>query len=45
MKLELIAGLTCNYLQLNSPPPDIIRYLDDLERNRADEAESTGTEG
>jgi len=45
MKLELIAGLTCNYLQLNSPPPDIIRYLDDLERNRADEAESTGAEG
>jgi CRP-like cAMP-binding protein len=34
-KLQAIAGLTPEYLKLNSTPPDILRYLDALERDRA----------
>jgi CRP-like cAMP-binding protein len=34
-RLQGIAGLTPEYLKLNSTPPDILRYLDALERDRA----------
>src|ERR1700731_2867787 len=34
-KLEAISGLTSRYLQLGSTPPEVIRYFDQLERNRA----------
>jgi CRP-like cAMP-binding protein len=34
-RLQAIAGLTPEYLKLNSTPPDILRYLDALERDRA----------
>ena len=34
-RLQAIAGLTPDYLKLNSTPPDILRYLDALERDRA----------
>jgi CRP-like cAMP-binding protein len=34
-RLQAIAGLTPEYLNLNSTPPEILRYLDALERDRA----------
>ena len=34
-RLQAIAGLTPEYLKLNSTPPDILRFLDALERDRA----------
>jgi hypothetical protein len=34
-RLQAIAGLTPEYLKLNSTPPEILRYLDALERDRA----------
>src|SRR6202045_3367388 len=34
-KLEAVSGLTSRYLQLGSTPPEVIRYFDQLERNRA----------
>jgi CRP-like cAMP-binding protein len=34
-RLEAIAGFTPNYLQLNSTPAEVIRYLDELESARA----------
>jgi CRP-like cAMP-binding protein len=40
--LQAIAGLTPNYLQLNSTPAEILRYLNDLERRRAGEANTEG---
>jgi CRP-like cAMP-binding protein len=33
-KLQAISGLTPEYLLLNSTPPEILRYFDDLERAR-----------
>jgi hypothetical protein len=33
--LQAIAGLTPEYLNLNSTPPEILRYLDALDRDRA----------
>ena len=44
VKLEFIAGLTSSYLQLNGPPPDVVRYLDDLEHDRAENRGSSGGE-
>jgi CRP-like cAMP-binding protein len=34
-RLQAIAALTPEYLKLSSTPPDILRYLDALERDRA----------
>ena len=34
-RLQAISGLTKDYLQLNSTPPDVLRYFDGLERDRA----------
>ena len=34
-RLQAIAGLTPEYLKLNGTPPDVLRYLDALERDRA----------
>jgi hypothetical protein len=34
-RLQAISGLTNDYLQLNSTPPEILRYFDGLERDRA----------
>jgi len=34
-RLQAISGLTKDYLQLNSTPPEILRYFDGLERDRA----------
>jgi CRP-like cAMP-binding protein len=34
-RLQAISGLTTDYLMLNSTPPEILRYIDGLERNRA----------
>ena len=34
-RLEAIAGFTPNYLQLNSTPAEVIRYLDERESARA----------
>jgi CRP-like cAMP-binding protein len=34
-RLQALAGLTPEYLILNSTPPDILRYFDGLERDRA----------
>ena len=31
----LIGGLTPDYLKLSSTPPEVLRYFDDLERDRA----------
>jgi CRP-like cAMP-binding protein len=33
-RLQAISGLTPEYLKLNSTPPEILRYFDDLERER-----------
>jgi CRP-like cAMP-binding protein len=33
-RLQAIASLTPEYLKLNSTPPEILRYFDDLERER-----------
>jgi CRP-like cAMP-binding protein len=33
-KLEAISGLTSRYLQLRSTPPEVLRYFDQLERDR-----------
>jgi CRP-like cAMP-binding protein len=38
-RLQAIAGLTPAYLHLNSTPVEVIRYIDDLERGRADKAD------
>ncbi|MGA8758819.1 MAG: Crp/Fnr family transcriptional regulator [Stellaceae bacterium] len=38
-RLQAIAGLTPAYLQLNSTPVGVIRYIDDLERGRPDRAD------
>jgi transcription initiation factor IIE alpha subunit len=35
-KLESIAGLKPTYLQLNSTSPEIVRFLDELERDRGE---------
>jgi CRP-like cAMP-binding protein len=35
-RLQAISGLTKDYLQLNSTPPEVLRYFDGLERDRAD---------
>lgn len=40
-KLEAITGLKPTYLQLNSTRPEVVRYLDGLERN-SDETEAEG---
>ena len=40
--LEAIAGLTSTYLQLNSTPAEVSRYLDDLERRQSGEANAEG---
>jgi CRP-like cAMP-binding protein len=37
-KLEAISGLTSRYLQLGSTPPEVIRYFDQLERDRTEPA-------
>jgi len=34
-RLQAISGLTSDYLKLSSTPPEILRYFDDLERDRA----------
>ena len=34
-RLQAISGLTNDYLQLNSTPPEVLRYFDGLERDRA----------
>jgi CRP-like cAMP-binding protein len=34
-RLQAISGLTKDYLQLNSTPPEVLRYFDGLERDRA----------
>jgi CRP-like cAMP-binding protein len=33
--LQAISGLTKDYLQFNSTPPEVLRYFDGLERDRA----------
>jgi CRP-like cAMP-binding protein len=33
-RLQAISGLTKDYLQLNSTPPEVLRYFDGLERDR-----------
>jgi CRP-like cAMP-binding protein len=35
-RLQAISGLTKDYLKLNSTPPEVLRYFDGLERDRAD---------
>jgi CRP-like cAMP-binding protein len=35
-RLQAISGLTPDYLKLNTTPPEVLRYFDDLERNRAE---------
>jgi CRP-like cAMP-binding protein len=35
-RLQAISGLTPDYLKLNTTPPQVLRYFDDLERNRAE---------
>ena len=35
-KLQSIAGLKPTYLQLNSTPPETLRYLDELERDHGE---------
>lgn len=42
VRLEAMAGLTSAYLQLNSTPAEVIRYIDELERSRASIAEDRG---
>ncbi len=44
VKLELIAGSTPSYLQLNATPDEVVRYLDDLERRRPENGGSVGGE-
>jgi hypothetical protein len=34
-RLEAISGLTPDYLKLSSTPSEVLRYFDDLERDRA----------
>jgi CRP-like cAMP-binding protein len=34
-RLQAISGLTPDYLKLSSTPPEVLRYLDDVERDRA----------
>jgi CRP-like cAMP-binding protein len=34
-RLRAISGLSKDYLQLNSTPPEVVRYFDGLERDRA----------
>jgi hypothetical protein len=34
-RLQAICGLTPDYLKLSSTPPEVLRYFDDLERDRA----------
>jgi CRP-like cAMP-binding protein len=34
-RLQMISGLTPEYLKLNSTPPEVLRYFDALERGRA----------
>jgi len=34
-RLQAISGLTPDYLKLSSTPPEVLRYFDDLERDRA----------
>ena len=34
-RLQAISGLPPDYLTLDSTPPDVLRYFDDLERDRA----------
>ena len=34
-RLRAISGLSKDYLQLNSTPPEVLRYFDGLERDRA----------
>ena len=34
-RLQAISGLTNDYLQLNSTPPEVLRYFDGLQRDRA----------
>jgi CRP-like cAMP-binding protein len=34
-RLQAISGLTKDYLQLKSTPPEVLRYFDGLERDRA----------
>jgi hypothetical protein len=41
-RLQAISGLTKDYLQLNSTPPEVLRYFDGLERDRADLARPEG---
>ena len=41
-RLQAISGLTKDYLQLNSTPPEVLRYFDGLERDRADLARDEG---
>jgi hypothetical protein len=41
-RLQAISALTKDYLQLNSTPPEILRYFDGLERDRADLARDEG---
>ena len=36
VRLEALAGLTSNYLQLNSMPAGAVRYFDDLENRTGD---------
>src|SRR6202048_4156967 len=33
-RLQAISGLTPDYLKLSSTPPEVLRYFDDLERDR-----------
>jgi CRP-like cAMP-binding protein len=42
-KLESIAGLTSTYLQLDTTPAEVMRYIDDLERSH--EGKANGVEG
>ena len=34
-RLHAISGLTPDYLKLNTTPPEVLRYFDGLERDRA----------
>jgi hypothetical protein len=34
-RLQAISGLTPDYLKLSSTPPEVLRYFDHLERDRA----------
>jgi CRP-like cAMP-binding protein len=40
-RLQAISGLTPDYLKLNTTPLEVLRYFDDLERDRAEPAAAT----